>query len=204
MKRYVTILCIQLYGIILCLFQLLSENKVSKTESLKELKKEKKSFKTLLRKFLDLNDSPERIAMAFAIGVFIAFSPLLGTHLILVFLLILIFRLNKVAILTGALINNPWTIIPMYTAGTFLGFFLLGKPLSSVPAFSLSDFSSFNVFFSKFKIILFPYLLGCTILGLFAAILGYFLIKKVFSKKSAKKAQIHFPDPDSLNKKRQN
>ena len=29
-----------------------------------------------------------------------------------------LFRLNKVAILIGAWINNPWTVAPMYTAGT--------------------------------------------------------------------------------------
>lgn len=153
----------------------------------KVLRKEKKSFKSLFRKFLDLNETPERIALSFSIGVFIAFSPLLGTHLILVFLLVLIFRLNKVAILTGALINNPWTIIPMYTAGTFLGFFLMGKSISRLPVFSISDLLSFNDFFHKFKAILFPYLLGCTVLGLIAALIGYFLMKRLFIEKAAQK-----------------
>jgi len=134
-------------------------------------------------KFMDLDDSPGKIAFSFAIGVFIAFSPLLGTHLIMVFLIILIFRVSKVAILTGALINNPWTIVPMYTAGTFLGFIILRQPLARFPKFSLSDFSSLPDFFDKFKIILYPYLIGCAVLGLIAAIIGFFIVRFIFRKR---------------------
>jgi uncharacterized protein (DUF2062 family) len=158
-------------------------HKLGKKNTLKKLKTEKKSFKSLLRKFMDLDDSPGKIALSFAIGVFIAFSPLLGTHLIMVFLIILIFRVSKVAILTGALINNPWTIVPMYTAGTFLGFIILRQPLAKFPNFSLSDFSSLPNFFDKFKIILYPYLIGCTVLGLFAALIAFFIVKLIFQKK---------------------
>jgi len=132
---------------------------------------------------MDLDDSPGKIALSFAIGVFIAFSPLLGTHLIMVFMIILIFRVSKVAILTGALINNPWTIVPMYTTGTFLGFIILRQPLAKFPKFSLSDFSSLPDFFDKFKIILYPYLIGCTVLGLIAAMIGFFIVRFIFRKK---------------------
>lgn len=160
-------------------------NKMRKKASLSGLKKEKKSFKSLFRKFLDLDDQPAKIAFSFAIGVFIAFSPLLGTHLIMVFLIILFFRVTKIAILTGALINNPWTIVPMYTAGTFLGFMILGQPLNEFPKFAISDFSSFRIFFDKFKIILYPYLIGCTVLGLAAAVIGFFIVKYIFQKRQA-------------------
>lgn len=162
-----------------------------KKASLSGLKKEKKSFKSLFRKFLDLDDSPGKIAFSFAVGVFIAFSPLLGTHLIMVFLIILFFRVTKVAILTGALINNPWTIVPMYTAGTFLGFMILGQPISEFPKFTISDFSSFRVFFDKFKLILYPYLVGCTVLGLAAAVIGFFIIKIIFQKRQAIALKTH-------------
>jgi uncharacterized protein (DUF2062 family) len=156
---------------------------LGRKNTLKRLKTEKKSFKSLFRKFMDLDDSPDKIALSFAIGVFIAFSPLLGTHLILVFLIILVFRVSKVAILTGALINNPWTIVPMYTAGTFLGFIILHQPLAEFPKFSLSDFSSLPDFFDKFKKILYPYLIGCTALGLIVAIIGFFIVRFIFIKK---------------------
>ena len=81
---------------------------------------------------LHVEDSPSRVALAFALGVFIAFSPLLGIHTGLAIAIALAFRLNKVAILVGAWTNNPWTIAPMYTAGTLLGCFVLGVSPASL------------------------------------------------------------------------
>src|SRR5512134_2445178 len=75
---------------------------------------------------LHVEDSPSRVAAAFALGVFIAFFPILGIHTGLALVIALWFRLNKVAILVGAWINNPWTLAPMYTAGTLVGCALLG------------------------------------------------------------------------------
>ena len=40
-------------------------------------------FRSTFRRLLALDDPPERTALAFAIGVFIAFSPFLGLHTIL-------------------------------------------------------------------------------------------------------------------------
>ena len=79
---------------------------------------ESRSFRTLLRQVLHLRESPQRTAFAFALGVFIAFCPAYGFHMILVGLFTWLFRLNFVALLTGALINNPWTIVPIL-GGTY-------------------------------------------------------------------------------------
>jgi hypothetical protein len=54
-----------------------------------------------LGRLLNLNDTPERIAFAFAIGVFLAFSPLLGLHTFLGLTLAFLFGLNRVAVLVG-------------------------------------------------------------------------------------------------------
>ena len=79
-----------------------------------------------LRLLLQVDDQPARVAAAFAIGIFIAFFPVLGIHTGMALAIAFAFRLNKVAILTGAWINNPWTLAPIYTAGTLLGCALLG------------------------------------------------------------------------------
>ena len=73
-----------------------------------------------------VDGSPSRVAAAFGIGVFIAFFPILGIHTGLAIGIALLFRLNKVAILLGAWLNNPWTIAPIYGAGTLVGCVLLG------------------------------------------------------------------------------
>ena len=87
-------------------------------------------FRSTIRRLLAIDDPPERTALAFSIGVFIAFSPFLGLHTILATLIAFIFRFNKVAIYTGTFINNPFlTLVPIIVASYGVGAFILGRPL---------------------------------------------------------------------------
>jgi uncharacterized protein (DUF2062 family) len=87
-------------------------------------------FRATFRRLLTLDDPPERTALAFSIGVFIAFSPFLGLHTILATLVAFLFRFNKVAVYTGTFINNPFlTLVPIIIASYAIGAFLLGRPL---------------------------------------------------------------------------
>lgn len=89
-----------------------------------------KMFRTTFRRLLALDDPPERTALAFSIGVFIAFSPFLGLHTILATLVAFLFRFNKLAVYGGTFINNPFlTLVPIIIASYALGAFLLGRPL---------------------------------------------------------------------------
>jgi uncharacterized protein (DUF2062 family) len=84
-----------------------------------------------LRRLLALDDPPERTALAFSIGVFIAFSPFLGLHTIMATALAFLFRFNKIAIYSGTFVNNPFlTLIPIILASYAVGAFLLGRPLA--------------------------------------------------------------------------
>ena len=58
-----------------------------------------------IRSLFRLNDTPHRLASAFALGVFIAFSPTIGLHTISCLLLAWVFRLSKLAVLTAAFIK---------------------------------------------------------------------------------------------------
>ena len=64
-------------------------------------------FRAAFRRLLAIDDPPERTALAFSIGVFIAFSPFLGLHTILATAIAFLFRFNKIAIYTGTFVNNP-------------------------------------------------------------------------------------------------
>ena len=87
-------------------------------------------LRATLRRLLALDDPPERTALAFAVGVFIAFSPFLGLHTALATLLAFWFRFNKVAIYAGTFVNNPFlTLVPIVLASYAVGAFLLGRPL---------------------------------------------------------------------------
>jgi uncharacterized protein len=87
-------------------------------------------FRAAFRRLLAIDDPPERTALAFSIGVFIAFSPFLGLHTIAATLVAFIFRFNKIAIYSGTFINNPFlTLIPIIVISYAVGALLLGMPL---------------------------------------------------------------------------
>lgn len=91
-------------------------------------------FRKSLRRLLAIDDPPERTALAFSIGIFIAFSPLLGLHTVLATVLAFVFRFNKVAIYTGTFINNPFlTLVPIIIVSYAVGALVLGRPLSLPP-----------------------------------------------------------------------
>ncbi|MDT7543158.1 MAG: uncharacterized protein QOE33_3062 [Acidobacteriota bacterium] len=83
----------------------------------------------MFRRLLAVDDPPERTALAFSVGVLIAFSPLLGLHTILATLVALLFRFNKIAIYAGSFVNNPFTLFPIVGASYAVGARLLNRPL---------------------------------------------------------------------------
>lgn len=68
----------------------------------------------MIRAILQLDDSAHSIALGTAIGLFIAWTPTVGIHMILVIALAVLLRANKVAGLIAVYISNPFTFVPMY------------------------------------------------------------------------------------------
>jgi uncharacterized protein len=80
----------------------------------------------LIRKLLWVDDTPERTALAFSIGIFLGFSPFLGLHTLAGIGVALLFRLNRVAILLGVWSNSPWWLVPYYGVATWVGMHVIG------------------------------------------------------------------------------
>ena len=131
---------------------------------------DRRSFRTLLRQLLHLQESPRRTAFAFALGVFIAFCPAYGFHMILVGLLTWLFELNFVALLAGALINNPWTIVPILGMTYWSGALLIGR--TDTPAFDWHDLS-FTGLYQQMLPYAAPFALGGIVLSLVGSLLAY-------------------------------
>ncbi len=85
-----------------------------------------RSFKDLIKQLLHIEDSPERTALAYALGIFLGFSPFLGLHTIGGIVVAFLFRMNRVAVLLGVWTNLPWWIIPYYTMATWVGMKVIG------------------------------------------------------------------------------
>lgn len=157
-----------------------------------------RSLRALLRHVLHLQESPQRTAMAFALGVFIAFSPAYGLHTAMVVLCTWLFGLNFLALLAGALVNNPWTIVPILGATYWTGAFLLGR--TDAPTFDWHDLS-FSALYQQILPYAIPFALGGLILSVLGALLSYpaayYLILKHRSA-STQPTPSPLPPPDQV------
>ncbi len=83
-------------------------------------------LKESIKKLLHIEDTPERTALAFSIGIFLGFSPFLGFHTLGGMGIAFLFGLNRVALLLGVWTNTPWGLLPYYTFATWLGMKVIG------------------------------------------------------------------------------
>ena len=133
-----------------------------------------------LERLLHIHDTPRRTAAAFALGVFIGFSPLLGLHTALGLGLAFAFGLNRVAVLLGVYVNLPWFLGPYYTVATLAGAAVLRRPL---PPGLLGDFAALlehwppadlDRLVTLLRPLLWPYVAGSTLLAGLAAAVAYY------------------------------
>ena len=83
-------------------------------------------IKNLVKKLLHIEDTPERTALAYSIGIFLGFSPFVGLHTLMGLAIAFLFGLNRVAILLGIWTNTPWWIVPFYMIATWVGMWVTG------------------------------------------------------------------------------
>jgi uncharacterized protein (DUF2062 family) len=146
-------------------------------------------MKSRLRRAVDgllqLQDSPHRIALAFGIGIWIAFSPLLGLHTLMALGIAFGFRLSRAALLLGAYVNNPWTIAPLYLAGTALGCALLGVSTAGLESIEWDHHGPtfYRELLAHLRPYLWPYVVGNTILGVLGGVVGYFALRALLLRR---------------------
>ena len=138
-------------------------------------------FQRWMGVLLHINDTPERTAAAFALGVFIGFSPFLGFHTILGIVLAFLLSLNRVAVLLGVYSNLPWIIGAYYAFTTMVGSMMTRTRIP--PGFRerlglLFDSSLFHAEFWRelgqlLRPLFWPFVVGSTIGALILAAIAY-------------------------------
>ncbi|HUJ18281.1 MAG TPA: DUF2062 domain-containing protein [Nitrospirota bacterium] len=127
-----------------------------------------------IRRIFKLDDSPSQMAAAFALGVFIGFSPTFGLHTISCLLLAWLFRLSKLVVFTGALINNPWTVVPLYGFCLWFGLKITGADIAA-PVIAWNELTFRNAY-EVLMPYLWPFVAGTVIIGAVAAGVAYVVI----------------------------
>lgn len=124
-----------------------------------------------IRSLFKLDDSPNQLASAFAVGVFIAFTPTIGLHTISCFLLAWMFRLSKLVVFTGAFVNNPWTMVPLYGFCLWFGMKITGDGVD-VPVIAWNELT-FRTAYDALAPYLWPFVAGTLVIGVVAAVIAY-------------------------------
>jgi len=140
-----------------------------------------------LNRLIHLGESPERTAFAFAVGVFIAFTPTFGFHYVTALLIFWLLRLNLPALLTGTTVNNPLTIAPIYSFCLWIGLLLVGggteprKPIDWELSWSL---------IAQLKPLLIPLLVGTLVVGIITAVCSYWLVYRWMRYRMARRSKL--------------
>ncbi len=114
------------------------------------------------------------VVPAFAVGLFVAFMPFPG-HTLMAALAALALRVNIPVAAVSSWVSNPATMGPMYYLAYEFGALFLGAE-EQAPAFAMS----WEWVGSTFVTIWQPLLLGCTLLGMASAMVGYALLNFVW------------------------
>jgi uncharacterized protein (DUF2062 family) len=136
-------------------------------------------IRSWLEQLLHTHDTPHRTALAYALGVFLGFSPMLGLHTVLGLALAFLFGLNRVAVVLGVYSNLPWLVPAYYTLATIAGAAMLGvdvqpraleEAMSAVSAASLGEFADLAKHLAP---LMWAYTLGSTVGAILLALIAY-------------------------------
>ena len=143
-----------------------------------------------------LPDSPHRIALGFACGAFVSFSPFFGFHFFLAAGLAYLVRGNILASLFGTAVGNPFTFPLIASSSLWLGRWMLGRQSegSNFDAITRSFGEAFDSIWATMKSwfgygpsmidglvhffhdVFLPYLIGGLLPGLLTAAVSYWTL----------------------------
>jgi len=119
------------------------------------------------------NFNRKSISKAFAVGLFFAFIPV-PFQMLLAAPGAVIFSANLPLSIALVWITNPFTMAPIYYGCYKLGAWLLGIQIETDAVMSL------EYVWQVFETIWQPFLLGCLIVSIVSALLGYFGVQFIY------------------------
>lgn len=146
-------------------------------------------YRKWLVQLLHIKGTPRRTALAYAVGVFYGFSPMLGLHTILGLATAFAFRLNRVAVLLGVYSNLPWILVAYYGSATVLGALVLGSEPPRLVDFqqilgAVHLHGNYWRLLDLLHPLLWPYLVGTTIGAVVVALMAYHVAFAVLTARS--------------------
>lgn len=139
-----------------------------------------------------IQDSPHRIALGMAVGLWVAWTPTVGLQTFIVLPIVWALRANPLAAILGIYLSNPLTFLPMYWAEYQLGAMFISEPptiadFSLEPAGNGQPGGPIEITNIGWQMWLTMWI-GGILLGIITAIPGYFATRWFVIKSRARRA----------------
>jgi len=148
----------------------------------------RKAERFFLYRVLALKDSPHRIALGVAVGVFVCWTPTIPFQMILTVLISALLRANKTVGVPFVYISNPVTMGPIFYANFLVGKWIFGgrykaphfERVLSVTADTWWDtwWLRLEYWWSATLDVFWPLFLGSVLLAIPLAVASYFLTRR--------------------------
>jgi len=122
-----------------------------------------------------LESSPFKIASGCALGVFVSLLPIAGLQTVLIILLAMTLKVNKVAALLASTIMNPITFVFIYILNLRVGLYLVpsDSALSMNEIHILLKFKDIATIASYADLLILPLCVGSIVVATISAMLTY-------------------------------
>ena len=150
-------------------------------------------FRLIYEKLILINDSPQKVAIGFGLGVFLGILPATGPLAALVLSVIL--RVNRIAAITGSLLTNTWLSLVTFVLAIKIGSAVTGSPWEQIQASYRALIKNFHwkdLFDASVLTILEPLIIGYLIISLAAGLLAYLILIIILTQRK-KYRQKHPP-----------
>lgn len=134
-------------------------------------------LKFIYLKLFRINDTPQKIALGFGLGVFFGILP--GTGPLAALFLAFILRVNRAAAFFGSLLTNTWLSLVTFLLSIKIGSFIMNLNWQDVYRDSAAVFKQFH-FADLFKLsalkIFLPIVFGYAVISFCVGIMAYFFM----------------------------
>lgn len=146
-----------------------------------------RTLRHLTHRMARLSASPHAIALGFAVGAFVSFTPFIGVHFVLAALLAFFLRASILASAIGTFVGNPMTYPFIWLATYNVGASILGRatktelvlavPQNSHGLVSEGFLVQVAMLWRVIEPVFLPLIVGGILLGLICAALSYWLVR---------------------------
>ncbi|MBI4042343.1 MAG: DUF2062 domain-containing protein [Deltaproteobacteria bacterium] len=137
----------------------------------------KRQLRYFYYRFIRMRSTPDEVARGMAVGIFVGMTPTFPFQTILALLLAMWLRESKIAAALGVWITNPFTSVPIFAFNYKVGRLFVSAPAVAFKAEHLTSMENLVKLGLDYFLVL---MLGSIIVGVFSAIIAYFITKPLF------------------------